>query len=130
MTKPYEALLANSGESDGPAPLRAAHEQFLQWRNLSLSKWRDLWRKSRFDEICSALPRILEDFRILPETFLSYSYVPNQRHGRWADAHGSTVSLLPPQSRFAVLLTQTPVPHYTLLERVNLVVSVRIACCV
>ena len=118
MCQPYEALLAHSSDSAGPAPLRAAHEHFVQWRTLSPSKWRDVWRKRRFDELCSVLPRLLEEWHILPAPYLCYSYVPNSGRGRWADAHGASTAASS-QARFAVLLTLTPVPHYTLLERID-----------
>ncbi|WP_233357056.1 hypothetical protein, partial [Vibrio cholerae] len=58
--------------------------------------------------------------------FVCYSYDPDARRGRWSDSHGSCLATPQPpaQVRFAALLTLTPVPHYTLLERVN---SVRLA---
>ena len=116
MGHPYEALLERSGDSEAPEPLREAHERFLAWRNLSVNKWRAIWRKDRFDVLCHVLPGLLEQLRFLSTPYRSYSYVPALKRGRWADSHGSSAA--PPETRFAVLLTLTPIPHYTLLERI------------
>lgn len=115
MGHPYEALLERSGDSEAPEPLRQAHARFLEWRKLSVNKWRDVWRNDRFDELCSVLPRLLEQLGLLPTPYRSYSYVPGLKRGRWADSHGSSAA---PPTRFAVLLTLTPIAHYTLLERI------------
>lgn len=116
MARPYVALLAWAGEPEAPAHVRAAHADFLKWQNLSLAKWRNVWRKQHFDVLCNALPKLLVENQILPQPYRCYSYVPNLKHGRWADVHGSTSPV--PEARFAVLLTQTPVEHYSLLERI------------
>lgn len=118
MGHPYEALLAWSGDSEAPEPLREAHARFLEWRHLPVNKWRDVWRKDRFDELCTVLPRLLEQLGLLPTPYRSYSYVSTLKRGRWADSHGSSAAPPTPETRFAVLLTWTPIPHYTLLERI------------
>lgn len=116
MGHPYESLLERSGDPEAPEPLREAHARFLEWQNLSVNKWRAIWRKDRFDVLCHVLPGLLERHSFLPTPYRSYSYVPALKRGRWADSHGSSAA--PPKTRFAVLLTLTPIAHYTLLERI------------
>lgn len=116
--RPFELLLQASGEPGAAPPLRAAHQAFVTWRSLPLERISDLWRKPYFNELCSVLPKKMEEAGLLAQPFLRYSYSAPLRRGFWSNSDGSKLSDAPDKKiRFAVFHTETPIPHYTLLER-------------
>lgn len=54
---------------------------------------------------------------MLGNDYYRFSYDPQTQRGSWFDVNGTRFNTC--QERFAVLFTETPIAHYTLLERIN-----------
>ena len=65
------------------------------------------------------LPNLLEIAKMLPTRYYRYGYDSGTNMGRWYSAEGPLLPdlHLPVEVKFAVLRYETPVEHYTLLER-------------
>ena len=117
--KPYELLLKEATLQPVGHPLQTAEFEVIQWRSRSLEEWRNEWDSSQFDAICSALPKLLRVNGILKSDYYRYSYDSATQRGSWFDVDGSKVAAC--KEQFAVLFTETPVFHYTLLEKIDTV---------
>lgn len=117
----YELLSKNCANYDNGHPFKAIEFEVIQWPSRTLHEWTNDWNSDAFDSIYSLLPKLLQESKILVEKYYRYSYDEKSNQGSWFDADGSKVAedLTSTQKsiRFAVLYTETPICHYTLLER-------------
>lgn len=117
--EPYDVLLSLATDVNSPVPLRVAARALCDFRPLPLANFIRAWQQFPLDELCLLLPKYLEAAGILRQEFWCYEYDNVARRGHWVDAERRNRSSSPREHvRAAVLLTRTPKPRLTLLERV------------
>lgn len=111
-------LLEEIGSRPLDDPLRAAETEVIAWSVRTMEEWtRGGWDSDDLDLICSMLPDLLCKRRVIPFHVYRYAYDSSIQAGSWFDMNGTKTASLPANIRFAVYHSQTPVAHYTLLER-------------